>query len=330
MNIHRIKVLWSSKKRSTKLTADVSRPTREESAEGDADTVVTASFRKAEPWSLSFKSFDDYRSALQSLGSELDARRAVERQLQEGLGRPEQGFLPGYCWACHSLKAFSYDWLYSDGKNINWRERLVCPTCQLNNRLRLSVQVFERMVSDRHAAIYITEHVTPFAKHLIKRIPATIASEYLGPEFSAGQVNPNGIRHEDVTALSFADGSFDYVLSFDVLEHVPDYRAALVEFFRVLRPGGCALLSVPFTLQRERNLVRARIDEHGKIEHLLPAEYHGDPIDPQTGVLCYYHFGWEFLQDLRKAGFIDVSLSMTWSLQFGHIGDEQLLIFARR
>lgn len=279
---------------------------------------------------MPLNSFDECCNALQSLAPKLEARRAIERQLQERLDSRGQGFLPGYCWACQSLKAFSYDWLYSDGNDINWRERIVCPTCQLNNRLRLSVQIFERMVRDSQAAIYITEHVTPLASHLIKRFPAAVTSEYLGPQFSPGQISPSGIRHEDVTALSFPDGSFDHVLSFDVLEHVFDYHAALTEFFRVLRPGGCALLSVPFSLQRERNLVRACIDAQGNVKHLLPAEYHGDPIDPQKGVLCYYHFGWEFLQDLRGAGFKDVSLSMTWSLEFGHIGDEQLLIFARR
>ena len=324
-----IKSFWSSKKQLTQAMAHACGRVQGKSTKRDADASVDL-VRHIVPWSISLSSFDDCRSALESHAPRLQARRSIERQLQEQLNSFEQGFLPGYCWVCHSLKAFAYDWLYSDGRNVNWRERVVCPTCQLNNRLRLSVQTFERLVRDSHAAIYITEQVTPLASHLTKHFPATVTSEYLGPQFSSGQVSSKGIRHEDVTALSFAECSFDYVLSFDVLEHVPDYRAALAEFFRVLRPGGCALLSVPFGLLYERNLVRARIETQGNIEHLLPAEYHGDPIDPNKGVLCYYHFGWELLQDLRKAGFSNVSLSMTWSLEFGHVGDEQLLISAQR
>ncbi len=50
-----------------------------------------------------------------------------------------------------------------------------------------------------------------------------------------------------VMALPFADASFDLVTSFDVLYHraVGDYRDALREFRRVLRPGGRLLLRLP-------------------------------------------------------------------------------------
>ena len=49
----------------------------------------------------------------------------------------------------------------------------------------------------------------------------------------------------DVSALPFADGCCDVVLSCDVLEHVPDDRQALAELLRVLKPGGLLLLTVP-------------------------------------------------------------------------------------
>src|SRR2546423_556637 len=45
----------------------------------------------------------------------------------------------------------------------------------------------------------------------------------------------------DVVALPFADASFDVVLCFWVLHHVPDQPAAVAEFARVLRSDGTLL-----------------------------------------------------------------------------------------
>ncbi len=49
----------------------------------------------------------------------------------------------------------------------------------------------------------------------------------------------------DAAELPFVSQSFDAVCLFDVLEHLPDDTQALHECARVLRPGGCLLLSVP-------------------------------------------------------------------------------------
>lgn len=50
----------------------------------------------------------------------------------------------------------------------------------------------------------------------------------------------------DLTALPLKSDSNDAILCEMVLEHVPDARAALREFHRVLRPGGRVYLAVPF------------------------------------------------------------------------------------
>ncbi len=47
------------------------------------------------------------------------------------------------------------------------------------------------------------------------------------------------------TALPFADGSFDVVALFDVIEHIEDDALVLREARRVLRPGGVVFISVP-------------------------------------------------------------------------------------
>ncbi|GIW10239.1 MAG: methyltransferase [Dehalococcoidia bacterium] len=53
------------------------------------------------------------------------------------------------------------------------------------------------------------------------------------------------VLQADAQALPFADQTFDLVAALDVIEHCPDDRAALGEAYRVLRPGGWAVLTVP-------------------------------------------------------------------------------------
>lgn len=53
------------------------------------------------------------------------------------------------------------------------------------------------------------------------------------------------VRLGDICKLPYDDESFDLALATDVLEHVDDDEAALRELFRVLKPGGTALITVP-------------------------------------------------------------------------------------
>jgi ubiquinone/menaquinone biosynthesis C-methylase UbiE len=49
----------------------------------------------------------------------------------------------------------------------------------------------------------------------------------------------------DVCALPLEDASVDAAVSANLLEHVPDDGRALVEIFRILRPGARAVIVVP-------------------------------------------------------------------------------------
>jgi ubiquinone/menaquinone biosynthesis C-methylase UbiE len=49
----------------------------------------------------------------------------------------------------------------------------------------------------------------------------------------------------DGTKLSYPDGYFDKIVSFETIEHTTEYRKMLKEFYRVLKPGGIAFISTP-------------------------------------------------------------------------------------
>jgi len=236
---------------------------------------------------------------------------------------------PGACYICREEVLFEVD-VPADGSPVNWREALVCPHCKLISRWRSCLHVFESIceptAEDR---IYLTETLSPIYQNLAGRFPLLTSSEYF-PENDFGemvQTHLMPVRNEDITKLSFADTSFEIVLCFDVLEHVPDFRSALKEFYRVLDAGGQLVISVPFSFEKETN-VRARLGEDGQIEHLTEPSYHGDPLSDQ-GVLSYYDFGIDLLDELREAGFQESFLLCYYSQEWAYL-NRNLVYIARK
>lgn len=211
---------------------------------------------------------------------------------------------------------------------INWRENLICPITGLNNRVRAAYHLFRSECSPtENTQIFLTEQTTPLYRHMLGEFPGIVGSEFL-PGSPRGEVDKNGIRNEDLTRLSFPSGQFDAILAFDVLEHVPDYICALRECARVLRPGGRLYITVPFNYG-PMTTVRAKILPDGTTDHLLAPEYHGDPIRPE-GVLCYYHFGYSLLDDMRAAKFSDAYVCLYSDVSYGYLGVMQAIFVGVR
>ena len=54
----------------------------------------------------------------------------------------------------------------------------------------------------------------------------------------------------DICNLPFYDQQFDWVVCNHVLEHIPNDKIAMQEIYRVLKPGGTAILQVPLRLDQ--------------------------------------------------------------------------------
>ena len=121
---------------------------------------------------------------------------------------------------------------------------------------------------------------------LVDEFAPTLAIEGLDPNYSSPRV-----RNGSLLALPYGGETFDRALCLDVLEHLPfeAQPTALAELFRVLRPGGELLVSVPnlaHLQSRVHFLIKGRL-----IRTASEYKHPGDrPVE-------------EYLQLARAAGF---------------------------
>ncbi len=268
-----------------------------------------------------FAGRQEYVSHLSRCEAEYEERRLIMRELWT---ETAPIVTAGYCLACARPRRFKTPpvpaaddpWVMP-----NWREGLICPGCSLNSRMRASIDLLLWALGRQpRPRIYLAEQVTALYRWVKRRFPDAVGSEYLSDGTPRGRSNRHGIRREDLTALSFADESFDAVMALEVMEHIPDFRKAFTECARVLKPEGKMILSVPFH-QGLDHIQRARVGDDGTIEHLLPPEYHGDPLDSH-GCLCFHHFGWDVLDLLKRAGFRQAAAYSIWSRELAYLGGE--------
>lgn len=232
--------------------------------------------------------------------------------------------ISGYCEVCDRPASFLIDWQYSDNLYPNFRERMVCSYCGLNLRQRFMAAYMRKMAGRK--SIYMYEQTTFFYKKMQDLLDNSVVSgsEYLGFDKTPGAII-NGVRHEDAMQLSFDDGSFDIIVSNDVFEHVPDIAKTLGEACRVLKRNGILLLSMPFYADRLKTVERAKIADGGVV-HLLPEQYHGNPVD-EKGSLVFYDFGWDFFDCCKNAGFSDIYMLAYHSISFGYISNQVQFVF---
>jgi SAM-dependent methyltransferase len=94
-----------------------------------------------------------------------------------------------------------------------------------------------------------------------------------------------------ITDICFAPNQFDLIICSHVLEHVKEDRRAISELFRVLKPGGLALLPVPVDWHR------ADTDERENLSREERAEYYGEADHVRQ-------YGRDYPKRLSDAGFV--------------------------
>jgi len=115
---------------------------------------------------------------------------------------------------------------------------------------------------DRLVMFYLNDHLRLFSPDCKIQSMLHIAPEYCLhrriassniPKYHTGNLYP-WIAKEviDITSIPHPDDSFDLFMANHVLEHVPDDEKALAEIYRILKPGGQAIIQVPLTYKESQ------------------------------------------------------------------------------
>lgn len=166
-------------------------------------------------------------------------------------------------------------------------ENIYCPHCMSTARERLVIA----RLSELDLAQKTVLHLSP-EKNIYNfiRTKARVVTADLMPGFY--KTIDGLVQKQDATQFSFGDRSFDWVIGNHILEHIPDDVKAMGEIFRVLKPGGRAVLQVPYS-----ESITATIEDPGINDPAKQSQLFG-----QKDHVRIYSLG-DYINRLEKAGF---------------------------
>ncbi len=123
---------------------------------------------------------------------------------------------------------------------INPRPNALCPSCLSLERHRL-IWLYLKEKTNFFSQQLDVLHIAP--EHCFME---PFEHQHKGKYITADIESPLAKVKMDIHQIPFDDNHFDVVLCNHVLEHVRDDLQALKEIRRVLRPGGWAIVQIPF------------------------------------------------------------------------------------
>jgi SAM-dependent methyltransferase len=215
----------------------------------------------------------------------------------------------GYCPCCDSRTVFvsAHPW---------FRDHYRCTRCSSIPRERALMLTIQKYYPNwRTLSIHESSPNNSGASlKLRKQCPNYVASQYF-----PGQ--PPGARHEgalnqDLENQTFADGTFDLVVTQDVFEHIFDPGRAFEEIARTLRPGGAHIFSVPIINRHKKSERWAQKDETGNVQFLGTPEYHANPVD-RCGSPVTMHWGFDIVDYIKSRTEMETTIEDPYDLDHG-------------
>jgi SAM-dependent methyltransferase len=183
-----------------------------------------------------------------------------------------------YCPICKKFsKTFEK---YGQEKRVN----AICLNCGSLERHRFTWLYFERKTNLFDGIPKKVLHIAP-EKCFQKRLIRLLGDNYFSVDINAKRP----MMRMDVTSIQFRDETFDVIYCSHVLEHVVNDKGAMLEFYRVLKSDGWAIVLVP--INGQTTYEDPTITDPIKRSRLFGQEDH---------VRCY---GLDYIDRLHDSGF---------------------------
>lgn len=214
--------------------------------------------------------------------------------------------LKGVCTVCNEFGYFSF---YGGSP----RESFNCSNCKSSLRYREQARVLVNLYGSnkfnsikelsqdedfRELKIYEPGVSGPFRKYF-KEIK-NYHQSFFWDNLELGEFK-DGVQKQDLMNLTFENDHFDLVITSDIFEHVRKPFLGFKEVYRVLKPGGIHVFTIPLHHPMPRK-THFRVDTSGPENvYIDPPHYHGDGRGGKS--LVYVDYGVDLINHLNDLGF---------------------------
>lgn len=136
------------------------------------------------------------------------------------------------------------------------RSNAKCPNCGALERHRLQILFLEQKTSLFTEPVNLL-HFAP-ESFFFNRFSNSSNLRYFPVDLYPNKY-PAGTNFVDITNINIGDIEFDVIICNHVLEHIQGDKKAMSELYRVLKPGGYAIIQVPLDKRRHTTYEDFRI-----------------------------------------------------------------------
>ncbi len=171
------------------------------------------------------------------------------------------------------------------------RDNNICPYCQSTDRDRLVYSYlsnYTNFFSEKTKVLHVSPE--PSLYNILRKYKNI---KYItGTKYSEGVYYHKGIDSIDLLKLPYENNEFDMILCNHVLEHIIEDTLAMSEIYRVLKPGGKAILQVPISYK-----IGSTYEDNSIISEKEREEHFGQFDHVRI-------YGKDYIDRLKKTGFI--------------------------